>query len=358
MSNSALMSRSDIEKCCEGEDPQRIESIWTSLKGDDDAIDTSYFVHIANDDNEREALSLFICFGGGEMTKDLFIEYCLHAKLLSKKKFDRATAEATFDQTCKQGQSTLNYIPIRFTIIPIMASACGKYVADIIRKLSRMEEPVPRQDDIAIADSPPNQENAVITKAAIKIQNIVRAKRASWHLRRLQELVALERGEKGEEHEQQPLEENLDECQKLFNHFSPSGKMDQRDFVRLCYDTCLIPFGTPKEKVDFTSGDAHFIFKKIVAKYFDPNDRIYKNGVICGKRFVFQVFQESGVPELAQAKKMSRSDMIALLSQYSGVVRMNGQWDRGDGPIIVQTLSSSYLDAQLQPSEYERDLQT
>jgi hypothetical protein len=352
------LSKTDLEKLCVNEDSQRIDKIWTSLKSSDDTIDSSQFFHIANDDLEREALSLFLCFGDGEVTKEQFINFCVHSKLLSKKKFSRSAAETLFDENCK-GNSSVNYVTIRFEVIPIIAKACDKYVRDVIRKLSHVEEPPPPLSHQSsgsnmcatnsASESDEDRLNDIITRAVIRIQNLLRIKRSYLELLKERELKRLEQLE-AEHRAKVEFEDMLDDCERIFNQICPTGRMDMRDLVRLCFDTEIIPYGS--NNVDFTSGDAKFIFKKVVAMHFDPADRLYKNGVICGKRFVFEVFRNEVIPELARAKRVSVKEMAELLATSSGVPRVRVEGKDEGKQLLQSALSSSFLDNQIKDRDY------
>lgn len=356
------LSKSDIEKLCVNEDEKRKEKIWVGLKGCDDTIDSSYFFHIADDECEREAFSLFLCFGDGQMTKEQFIEFCIYSKLLSKKKFSRGAAETIFDENCKNS-SFVNYVVVRFEIIPIIAKISDKYVRDIIRKLSHMEEPVSlahiqpsslnTTGNNPVDESEEARANAIINRAVIRIQNLLRIKKSYNELLRERELKRLEEIEAKHRIEVE-FEELLDKCERIFLKVCPNGMMDIRDMVRLCYDTELIPYGT--HSIDFTSGDAKFIFKKVAAMHYNPVDRQYKDGVICGKRFIFRVFRNEVIPELASAKRITVREMAHYLSNNSGVprVRVEGGIERTQ--VLLSTLSSSYLDNQIKDHQYGTDL--
>lgn len=141
--------------------------------------------------------------------------------------------------------------------------------------------------------------------------------------------------------EESPTEEEIEKCRVVFKKFCSSPAQDatlsSHDFVRLCYDTALIPFDSAR--VDFTAMQARHIFRKAVALLFDPQQNVYEEGVVFGKRVSFSVFLEVLVPEVAQIKGQSSIEVIKHINSNSGVQRM---YTSADGPPVISLLSNAF----------------
>ena len=125
-------------------------------------------------------------------------------------------------------------------------------------------------------------------------------------------------------------------CQEIFNSFCSSGtEMTSHDFVRLCYDTSLIPYETLS--VNFTAMQARHIFRKVVAERFNPLHNVYEEGVVVGKRITFDVFWRVVVPHIAVAKDSTCHDIVSHINQSAGIKRM---YTDEQGPRVISLLSN------------------
>mmetsp|Transcript_5078 Transcript_5078/g.7759 ORF Transcript_5078/g.7759 Transcript_5078/m.7759 type:complete len:463 (-) Transcript_5078:213-1601(-) len=142
------------------------------------------------------------------------------------------------------------------------------------------------------------------------------------------------------EEEEQNVADGVDQtlkdaCEKTFMRFAPTGEMTNHDFVRLCYDTALIPFDPP---IDFTSADARHIFRRIVAHFFDPVSNTFAEGVLFGKRITFDVFWTYILPEVAAIKGTEGKLLAQSLAHCTGIRRM---YSGDEGPPVISLLDKT-----------------
>mmetsp|Transcript_4877 Transcript_4877/g.7426 ORF Transcript_4877/g.7426 Transcript_4877/m.7426 type:complete len:357 (+) Transcript_4877:44-1114(+) len=310
--------------------------LYTSLKGPDNTINKQQLLTIILNSSEQEVMRFFLSQSNGEMDSNAFIEFCRMSKVLSKGSFNKTQALKLY--TDKTNGELLNYRIFRFDILPAIASSRGKDIKDIILRLSRLEPPLDNQPM-----SPSRSTVRVSTgcsrlhSAVLRIQAVGRIKLARTYFERQRILnkvestppVAAEMRSSA-----QTEAESEVHCKDMFEEYSINGEMNIHDFVRLCYDTSLIPFDG--DKIDFTAREARFLFQKVVAMYFDPKENLYRDGVLHGKRILFPVFRNSLIPEIADTKSVSETVVVGVIAEGPVTKRM---YNAQEGPRILSLLN-------------------
>jgi hypothetical protein len=345
--------------CCDMYD----ERFYKYLKDDDGFVDRDKFALISSDAKEQEVMLLFLSFCDGSMDASTFVKFCKHGKLFSKSRFSRKQVEAHKKLTPTVLVFPINYITFRFTALPYIAAARGNEVSQLITRLSRAEFPSSRDPHTETAStlepvsdhSPGNsikrehlsakQRNK--DAAVLRIQNMQRTRLAKSDSARRKELrkiesLTLEEKAANKVHVQCSPEVEA-AVSKVFAAFSPSGEMTADEFVKLCYDSQLIPFDA--SQVDFTSRDAKFLFQKVIASHFDPVDNAYLPGVIHGKRIVYSVFRDALLHDIAEKKNMKIEELLFFLGAHGGVIRRL-YYDE-EGPNVISLLDRTVIDAEM-----------
>lgn len=396
----------DVKEICGG---VLNEALFDCLKDHENLVNKEKFLKILSDSVEQEILFLYFHFTKSIMDLHAFILFCAHGKLLTKHSFRRKDAEALFqnysqqqqgriainneDQggelkistsTPRHGQSAsggINYMQLRFDIFPEIAMKKGIDLPVLLVKLSRLPPPNLQETSSSTNNqlqrsesghSPTTQERIAKNIAATKIQKVQRTWLARNELAREKELHRLRSGKHSEKeggggnsdnqnatsprgiassytHNQSfdHTEEEI-KCHLMFsNYCNGAGEMDIKDFLRLCYDTELIPFDTVK--IDFTSKDAKHIFNKVISKYFIPEENRYHEGVIHGKRVVYDVFRLRFIPEIAAIKNVGIDDIVSHIARSSGKARHHhGQsHGAGHGPPVISLLDQKHIDEKV-----------
>jgi hypothetical protein len=365
----------DIKEICGG---VLNESLYDCVKDDDNLVDKDKFFKILSDSMEQEILFLYFHFTDSTMNVEAFVFFCAHARLLTKNSFRRKDSEELFGRFARNG--SINYLQLRFDLFPEIAIRKGIELQALLVKLSRLPPPNYEEKDQSeekgkgpVVHSPTTQDRIARNIAATKIQKIQRTWLAKNDLARERELHSIRSGKHDDMasvapggHPRTPLEreksmsvdwhhhnqrfddtEEEMKCQLFYRKYSnEAGEMEMKDFIRLCYDTELIPFDSIN--IDFTGKDAQHIFKRVVNKYFIPEENCYRPGVLYGKRVVYEVFRLRMIPEIAVFKKTGIADIVAHIAHSPGKVR-GGQ--RGNhhqhGPQIISLLDQKHIDHKL-----------
>ena len=326
--------------------------VFDSLKEENGLIDRSRFLEICNDSCEQEVLRLFLGFCDGNMDVDTYTKLCYHTKMLSKKHLTRQDAIDLFNSFRKL-KPRLNYSVFRYEIVPAIAEKRGCKVRDLIVKLSRVEIPdnpktikaygsfVNDEDEEKEKDDAASQSPDYILRmlAAVRIQSMRRAWTARDVSVKLKELHRLEsqliEHMSSSKSVSSIADVNLEQmCKEVFLGFSPCGEMTRREFIRFCHDTEIIPLGTraptpvsdiidssgnSHKEIPFTAKQAKFIFDKIVAKFFDPVNNVYAEGVLHGKRILFEVFRDVALVDIASEKNVTLDEVVDLVCGHSSM---------------------------------------
>lgn len=327
-------------------------TLFNTLRSEDGCVKKNTFLSICNDSSEQEVLRLFLSFCDGNMDIDRYTKFCHYTKLLSKRRLSRQEAHAIFN-THKRGQPKLNFFTFREEIIPAIAAKRGDSINDLILRLSRVETPENIDTIDTFSTGPSFDENEIHMgeghssvsrsrlKAAVRIQSICRAFSARDESEKKRVLQRLE---------SQPIgisasassKGAFDADKKLMDMFlriSPSGEMTCREFLQLCHDTEIIPLGdVDKSTPIFTAKQAKFVFQKTIAKYFDPVQNRYEEGVMHGKRITFEVFRSVTLVDVAEEKQMSVDDLVLFLTSHSTGQLTRRRYYAEDGIQLVHPL--------------------
>jgi hypothetical protein len=346
------------------------EALFDCVKGPDNTVEKDKFLKIISDSMEQEILFLYFHFTKSTMNKEQYISFCAHGRLLTKNTFRRKVAEELFDEFSSDG--TLNYIKLRFCVFPEIAIKKGMELQAFLVKLSRLTPP--HYSDVGVGAAAPTaategpsghsaatQEKIAKNIAATKIQKIQRTWLARNDLAREKELHSilsgklsdqpstLDRGTSHEWHHSQSFTDTDEEikCNLLYRKYAnETGEMDIKAFIRICYDTELIPFDSVN--IDFTGKDAQHIFKKTVAKYFIPEENCYRPGVVHGKRVTYDVFRLRFIPEIAALKKTGIDEIVLHFAHSPGKVRGGQRANHHHhGPMVVSLLDQKHIDERL-----------
>jgi hypothetical protein len=352
----------DIKELCGG---VLNESLFDCVKGPDNTVEKEKFLKIISDSIEQEILFLYFHFTKSEMDQAQFIAFCAHGRLLTKNTFRRKAAEELFDQHTTDGK--MNYIKLRFHLFPEIAIKKGMELQTFLVKLSRLSPPQTSPTDastgtpdaILASRNVTTQERIDRNIAATKIQKIQRTWLAKNDLAREKELHSilsgkaselpdhsLDRGTSREWHNQTftDTQEEI-KCNLLYRKYAnAAGEMDIKEFIRLCYDTELIPFDSVN--IDFTGKDAKYLFKKTVAKYFIPEENSYRHGVLHGKRIIYDVFRLRLIPEIAEMKKTGIDEIVLHFARSPGKVRQRAN-SHHHGPQIMSLLDQKHIDEKV-----------
>ena len=128
-----------------------------------------------------------------------------------------------------------------------------------------------------------------------------------------------------------------DSVQKLFLRFAPSGEMTMNGFVRFCYGTVLVPFNPP---IDFTGQQARFVFRQVIAECFNPEKNTYIEGILFGKRVMFEIFWNLLLPAVADIKGMSAEEIVKYLTESVTEEQLRRIYSSHEGPPLVCLLST------------------
>jgi hypothetical protein len=379
----------DIKEICGG---VLNESLYDCVKDENNLVDKDKFFKILSDPMEQEILFLYFHFTNSEMNLESFVLFCAHGRLLTKNSFRRKDSEELFARFARN--DSINYLQLRFDIFPEIAIKKGIELQALLVKLSRLPPPNYQEKGQSdekgpVVHSPTTQDRIAKNIAATKIQKIQRTWLAKNDLARERELCSIRSGkhddmasvasaaatataEGGEafvnphaplhrersmsfewHHHNQKFDETEEEikCHLFYRKYAnENGEMDIKEFVRLCYDTELIPFDSIN--IDFTGKDAQHIFKKVVNKFFIPEENCYRPGVLYGKRVVYDVFRLRLVPEIAAIKKTGIAEIVAHIAHSPGKVRAGQRANHhkhghGNGPQIISLLDQKHIDHKL-----------
>lgn len=368
------LSEEDLKTiCCDMYD----QRFYNCLKDDEGLVDRDKFSIISSNAKEQEVLLLFLSFCDGLMDAETFVRFCQHCKLFSKRRFNRKLVEHPIESSAKPDPPQalsfpINYVTFRFSALPSIAAIRGSEVSQLITRLSRADFPSSDNDDIKSSKSAANaltnasvesgkdnsstEQDVVQDVAVLRIQNVQRSRLAKSESARKKELHRLEslpleekQSHKGTVMCPPHIEQGVHE---LFLAFSPSGEMTVQEFVKLCYDSELIPFEAIH--VDFTSRDAKFIFQKVIASHFNPAENSYLPGVILGKRITYEVFRSDLLNDIAEKKNMEVFDLLKFMSEQNGVKRRIYHGE--GGPTVMSLLDRSIVDKKIAENSelYER----
>ena len=390
------LTSSDIKEICGG---ILNEPLFNCIKDEDQTISRDKFFKIIKESVEQEILLLYFHFTKHRMTIEQYLQFMIHCRLLTKNHFKRKDSESFFFN------NTINYMQLRFDIFPEIAIKKGITIQLFLIKLSRLNPPNYKENDEKENNNENNENNSekinkeneknqfeieasissqsltttfndqtttnnelsLRNNAAIKIQKIQRTWLARNDLQREKEIKSIldstiddikvnERIKEIEEQDDQIKEWNSRNsqvyndkpeeirCHLLYQKFSNNGEMDIKDFIRLCYDTELIPYDSIN--INFTGKDAQHIFKKTITKHFNPLTNTYREGVVHGKRILYKIFRLRILPEIAEMKDMSINNLVIYLGNCSGKIRRHS--DHGKyGPRLFSLLDQKHIDDKL-----------
>lgn len=309
------------------------------------------------------------------MNLEQYIEYCKLLKLLSKRYYTKQAAINSFQQYSWCPPSTpsstryINYYIFRFQLLLFISKLKLITIDNLIIRFSRIEPDILQPITPSTKESQEQVEitNQILYNAACHIQKFSRYHLAKLFTEKLKKLSlenyyhdddmdtsrSREREKEGKEKEQEEEVKNKknyllkleEKCYNIYiKYCNIPEEMNVYDFLKLCHDTALIPYGN--EKIDLTKREAKYIFQCCINKYYNKENNNYLHGVIHGKRIIYHVYRYTLLPAIAEWKHITIEDILKIVSiDMSNHARRI--YTNTHGPEIISMLSPSYLDQEI-----------
>lgn len=301
-----------------------------------------------SDPIEREVLSLFLEYSPkGVMKLGTFLKFCVEVKLLSKKNFSRKDAEVLFQKysLAREEGEQINYLGLRYHIFQEISAIQRTSPFQLMSKIAECEGPMSRQEvsppqssSLVPAAAPASpvesasvgsdklialsaEQAELVRKACIQLQKLTRSTLAAKEALARKNMRKLSLVEKPNIMQALGPPSTLEEktCHDLFLRFSSANEqMSLQDFYNFCHAASLISssatFATAKKGNNgFTKSDAQHIFKKAMARFYDPATKTYAEGVLFGKRILYPVFRLVVLPDIAASQHLTLEEFLSLL---------------------------------------------
>jgi hypothetical protein len=283
------------------------------------------------------------------MKLGIFLKFCVELKLLSKKNFCRKDAEVLFQKYAlkREGENQINYLELRYHIFQEISAIQRTSPYQLMSKLAEYEGPVSRHEippPHSSSHVPPaestgknvpleteklialsSEQAEIVRKACIQLQKLTRSTLAAKEAQARKERRKLSLVERPNIMQALGPPSTLEEknCHDLFLRFSAANEeMSLQDFYNFCYYASLIcssaTFASTTKKGNsrsgtFTKSDAQHVFKRAMARFYDPATKSYAEGVLFGKRILYPVFRLVVLPDIAASQHMSLEEFLCLL---------------------------------------------
>jgi hypothetical protein len=336
------------------------------LSSENEGILSTEFDLLMNSSPEQECLKLFLTYcpkKSFEMFLDPFLNFCRDLKFLSKHHFTKKCALGQFSQFSIQ-HKFINFHIFRFKILPFISKIRQIDVQDLVLRVSRLEPDLitpgsvtalRSRSGVGEGEEDEKDYNPKKDYAALQIQKLHRYRTARLDLKNMKTLRAIVMlssrnnssvSDVGDTNKGEATGDSLEvRIKSIFQKYSGANhEMNLHEFLKLCHDTELIPYSNGKisnaDKIDLTKREAKYIFQCAIALYFDPATNSYREGVIHGKRILYQVYREVLLAAVAEWKKMELNQILAMVS-VDPSHQARRVYTREQGPQIVSLLSDS-----------------